>query len=52
MAILDISKYSNHLELFKISSKEIESQILSFKLTFLKTRNQKELSESQENLIV
>ena len=41
MAILDISKYSNHLELFKISSKEIESQILSFKLTFLKTRNQK-----------
>ena len=41
MAILDIEKYSNHLELFKISSKEIENQIIKFKLTFLKTRNQK-----------
>ena len=27
MAILDIEKYSNHLELFKISSKEIENKI-------------------------
>jgi hypothetical protein len=41
MANLDISKYSNHLEHFKISSKDIENEILSFKLTFLKTRNQK-----------
>jgi hypothetical protein len=41
MANLDVSKYSNHLELFKISSKEIENEILSFKLIFLKTRNQK-----------
>jgi hypothetical protein len=41
MAILDIAKYSNHLDLFKISSKEIENQIIQFKLTFLKTRNQK-----------
>lgn len=40
MAILDISKYSNHLDFFKISSKEIEKQIISFKLTFLKTRNE------------
>jgi hypothetical protein len=28
MAILDIEKYSNHLDLFKISSKEIEKQII------------------------
>ena len=41
MQNLDISKYSNHLKLFKITSKEIENEILSFKLTFLKTRNQK-----------
>ncbi|TGV00680.1 TaqI family restriction endonuclease [Flavivirga rizhaonensis] len=41
MAILDVIKYSNHLELFKISSKEIENQILSFKLTFINNRNQK-----------
>lgn len=40
MANLNIEKYSNHLNLFNISSKEIETQLLSFKLEFLQTRNQ------------
>ena len=41
MADLDITKYSNHLKLFKITSKEIENEILFLNLTFLNTRNQK-----------
>ncbi|MBT5531263.1 MAG: TaqI family restriction endonuclease [Cytophagia bacterium] len=41
MAILEIDKYSNHLDLFNLSSKEIEDQIVSFNLTFINIRNQK-----------
>lgn len=39
MPILDLNKYSNHLYLFEISSKEIESQIKKFKLIFFSNRN-------------
>ena len=39
MYFLDISKYSNHLDLFEISSKEIENQIATIRLTFINKRN-------------
>jgi hypothetical protein len=41
MRFLDVRKYSNHLDLFKLSYNDIEDQITEFKLSFISIRNKK-----------